>query len=42
MQLFYAGTLKKGGQSGHKAEDRHLNTFATECTAIIIIDSILP
>ena len=33
---------KKGGQSGHKAEDRHLNIFAIECTAVIIIDCILP
>jgi hypothetical protein len=33
---------KKSGQSGHKAEDRHLNTSATERTAVIILDPILP
>jgi len=33
---------KKVVRSGHKAEDRHLNIFATECIAVIIIYSILP
>ena len=39
---FMQELCKEGGQSGHKAEDRHLNIFATECTAVIIIFYRLP